>query len=77
MPFGMFVGVSNHFESVIFAGVFLTNEKEENFCWAFKQFVAMMGGKHPVTILTGKQLFRKTVIACYLHHVSCLSNITI
>ncbi|KAM3370713.1 hypothetical protein ACQJBY_018202 [Aegilops geniculata] len=52
MPFGMFVGVSNHFESVIFAGVFLTNEKEENFCWAFKQFVAMMGGKHPVTILT-------------------------
>ena len=52
MPFGMFVGVSNHFESVIFAGVFLTNEKEENFRWAFKQFVAMMGGKPPVTILT-------------------------
>ena len=57
MPFGMFIGVSNHFESVIFAGVFLTNEKEENFRWAFKQFVAMMGGKHPVTILTGKQYF--------------------
>ena len=52
MPFGMFFGVINHFESVIFAGVLLTNEKVENFKWAFKKFVAMMGGKASVTFLT-------------------------
>uniref|UniRef100_A0ACD6A859 Uncharacterized protein n=1 Tax=Avena sativa TaxID=4498 RepID=A0ACD6A859_AVESA len=52
MPFGMFVGVSNHFESVIFAGVLLTNETAADFKWAFKQFVSMMGGKAPATMLT-------------------------
>ena len=53
MPFGMFVGVNNHFQSVVFAGVLLTNEAALNFSWAFVEFVKMMGGKAPVTILTG------------------------
>ncbi|KAL6644524.1 hypothetical protein ACP70R_016132 [Stipagrostis hirtigluma subsp. patula] len=52
MPFGMFVGVNNHFQSVIFAGVLLTNEETESFKWAFKNFKKMMGGKKPITILT-------------------------
>lgn len=53
MPFGMFIGVNNHFQSVIFAGVLLTNETHHDFKWAFEEFVAMMGGKAPVTMLTG------------------------
>jgi hypothetical protein len=53
MPFGMFVGVNNHFQSVIFAGVLLTNETSIDFKWAFEEFIAMMGGKAPSTILTG------------------------
>jgi hypothetical protein len=53
MPFGMFVGVNNHFQSVIYAGVLLTRETTESFAWAFKTFVEMMGGKAPVTMLTG------------------------
>lgn len=53
MPFGMFVGVNNHFQSVIYAGVLLTHETIESFSWAFKTFVEMMGGKAPVTMLTG------------------------
>ncbi|KAM0898123.1 hypothetical protein ACQ4PT_022119 [Festuca glaucescens] len=56
MPFGMFVGVNNHFQSVIFAGVLLTNETAANFKWAFEEFVAMMGGKAPQTILTDQSL---------------------
>ena len=64
MPFGMFVGVSNHFESVIFARVLLTNEKVENFKWAFKEFVAMMGGKALVTILT--------IMICLLFNLVCV-----
>lgn len=66
MPFGMFVGVSNHFESVIFAGVLLTNEKTKNFKWAFKEFVAMMGGKAPKTILTGNCSIRFKLMSPFL-----------
>jgi hypothetical protein len=46
MPFGMFVGVNNHFQSVIFVGVLLSNERAVNFKWAFLEFIAMMGGRH-------------------------------
>jgi hypothetical protein len=53
MPFGMFVRVNNHFQSVIFAGVLLSNERVVNFKWAFLEFIAMMGGKAPQTMLTG------------------------
>jgi hypothetical protein len=60
MPFGMFVGVNNHFQSVIFAGVLLSNERAINFKWAFLEFIAMMGGKAPQTMLTG--IFFATVL---------------
>jgi len=53
MPFGMFVGVNNHFQSVLFAGVLMTKEDSESFKWVFNEFITLMGGKHPVTILTG------------------------
>lgn len=49
MPFGMFVGLNNHFLSVIYVGVLLTKETAESFSWAFREFVSMMGGKPPVT----------------------------
>uniref|UniRef100_A0ACD5UC73 Uncharacterized protein n=1 Tax=Avena sativa TaxID=4498 RepID=A0ACD5UC73_AVESA len=52
MPFGMFVGVNSHFQSIIFAGVLMTNETIESFEWVFKEFVNLMGGKAPATILT-------------------------
>jgi hypothetical protein len=54
LPFGLFVGVNNHFQSIIFAGVLLTEETIGAFQWTFRNFVAAMGGMAPQTILTGK-----------------------
>ncbi|XBI20861.1 hypothetical protein VPH35_062073 [Triticum aestivum] len=52
MPFGLFVGVNNHFQSIIFGGAMMRDKKEETFKWIFREFVRMVGGKHPQTILT-------------------------
>ncbi|XP_034595561.1 protein FAR1-RELATED SEQUENCE 5 isoform X3 [Setaria viridis] len=52
MPFGLFVGANKHFQSVIFAGVLMLDESIKSFEWGFTQFVALMGGKVPKTILT-------------------------
>ncbi|PNT67082.1 hypothetical protein BRADI_3g20427v3, partial [Brachypodium distachyon] len=53
MPFGLFVGVNNHFQSIIFSGVLMRQETIESFEWIFREFTSLMGGKPPVTILTG------------------------
>ncbi|CAN6191154.1 unnamed protein product [Urochloa humidicola] len=52
LPFGLFMGVNNHFQSTIFGGVLLSTEKTEDFQWAFSNFVDIMDGKAPRTILT-------------------------
>lgn len=66
MPFGLFIGVNNHFQSIVFGGVLLGSEKIEDFEWAFKKFSDIMGGKEPVTILTGMclniTLYRKLLL---------------
>jgi len=53
LPFGIFIGVNSHFQSIIFGGVLLTSEKAEDFQWAFENFVDIMEGLAPTTILTG------------------------
>lgn len=55
LPFGIFVGVNNHLQSIIFRGVLLNHETTEDFEWTFKKFVEIMDGKHPDTILTGEK----------------------
>jgi hypothetical protein len=54
LPFGLFVGINNHFQTTMFGGVLLASEKMEDFEWTFYNFVDVMGGKAPSTILTGK-----------------------
>ena len=56
LPFGLFVGVNNHFQSVVFGGVLLTEETIEAFEWTFRAFIAAMGMKYPQTVLTGSDI---------------------
>jgi hypothetical protein len=53
MPFGIFVGVNNHFQSVLLGGVRMTDETIASFRWVLKEFLSLMGGRAPVTVLTG------------------------
>lgn len=58
MPFGLFVGVNNHYQSVILGGVLMQHETVETVKWVFREFITLMGGKAPSTILTGTFFFQ-------------------
>jgi hypothetical protein len=69
LPFGLFVGVNNHFQSIIFGGVLLTEETTDAFKWTFRNFVSIMGGRAPETILTGRFISFPN-LACNCHFCS-------
>jgi len=75
LPFGLFVRVNNHFQTIIFGGLLLTTETSEDFKWAFEKFMEIMNGAAPQTILTGTyiatiQLIFNCSIVCFRTHFS-------
>ena len=53
MPFAPFVGVNNHFQTIIFGCALVIKESEDAFKWLFSTFLKAVEDKHPVGILTG------------------------
>jgi hypothetical protein len=52
LPFAPFVGVTGHGHNCLFACAIINNEQADTFEWLFREFLACMGGKHPMTIIT-------------------------
>lgn len=72
MPFILIVGVNHHFQSVMFGGVFLQEEKVENFEWVFTEFVNMMEAKNPLAIDRPKQGYGSGNIECFARNKTSL-----
>ncbi|XP_024626876.2 protein FAR1-RELATED SEQUENCE 5-like [Medicago truncatula] len=51
-PLGVFVGLNNHRQTVIFGATLLYDETIPSFQWLFETFLKAMGGEKPKTILT-------------------------
>jgi hypothetical protein len=71
MPFGLFVGVNNHFQTVVFGGVLMRSETTESFEWVFKEFIQLMGGKPPKTVLTGMLYVHKNYLVSKFIELTC------
>uniref|UniRef100_A0ACD5YM14 Uncharacterized protein n=1 Tax=Avena sativa TaxID=4498 RepID=A0ACD5YM14_AVESA len=54
IPFGLFLGVNNNFETILLGGVLMRDENVESFKWVFSNFFQLMDGEHPQTILTDR-----------------------
>ncbi|XP_058071250.1 protein FAR1-RELATED SEQUENCE 5-like [Magnolia sinica] len=52
MPFGPFVGVNHHKQSILFGAGLLFGETIEDFEWLFQSWLQAMGGKLPKAIIT-------------------------
>ncbi|CAJ2663636.1 unnamed protein product [Trifolium pratense] len=51
-PLGVFVGLNNHRQTIIFGAALLYDETIPSFQWLFETFLKAMGGAKPKTILT-------------------------
>jgi hypothetical protein len=45
MPFAPFVGMNNHYQSILFGCALLQDESERSFIWLFETFLEAMDGK--------------------------------
>ncbi|OEL35235.1 Protein FAR1-RELATED SEQUENCE 5 [Dichanthelium oligosanthes] len=70
MPFGLFVGVNNYFQSTILGDVFIRDEKAESFKWVFSEFLTLWVVVLPQTILIGMLLACLLYVAVYSYKIT-------
>ena len=78
MPFGPFVGVNHHMQTILFGAGLLFGETTEDFRWLFQAWLDAMGGVQPKTIITDQDPAIKQAIASVFpeaHHMLCLWHI--
>ncbi|XP_061352111.1 protein FAR1-RELATED SEQUENCE 5-like [Gastrolobium bilobum] len=56
MPFGPFVGINNHLQSILFGCALLKDEIEQTVVWLFEEWLRAMNGKHPIAIITDQDM---------------------
>nr|XP_010941828.1 protein FAR1-RELATED SEQUENCE 5-like [Elaeis guineensis] len=55
MPFVPIIGIDHHYQTIIFGGALLFDEREESFAWVFSTWMKAMEGKRPKVILTDQE----------------------
>ncbi|KAM3370479.1 hypothetical protein ACQJBY_018042 [Aegilops geniculata] len=58
-----FVGVNNHFQSIILAGFFMRVEQVESLEWVFSEFLNTMGRLVPKSIVTDQNRVMEVAIS--------------
>jgi len=54
MPFATFRGVNHHLQSVTFGCALLMDETKGSYVWLFETWIAAMGGRHPISLVTDR-----------------------
>lgn len=70
-----FFGVNQHNQTIVFATSLLSNETMEKYVWLLQQFVEVMKGKTPVSVITDSDLAMKNAIKQVFpktHHRLCV-----
>ncbi|KAK9164788.1 hypothetical protein Syun_005690 [Stephania yunnanensis] len=78
VPFAPFTGFNHHGHPLLFGCALLLNESETSFVWLFETWLAVMGGRHPVSITTDQdRVIQAAVAHAFPHtrHRFCKLNI--
>ncbi|KAJ3677474.1 hypothetical protein LUZ60_003198 [Juncus effusus] len=78
MPFGPYVGVNQHGQSILLGCCLLPDETTETFVWVMKTWLTCMGGRAPRGIITDQCAAMANAIQQVLpntHHLLCLWHI--
>lgn len=63
MPFVTFSGVNHHLQPVIFGCALLIDETEFSFVWLFETWLAAMGGRSPISLVTDQNRAMAAAVA--------------
>ena len=70
----VFSGMNNHLQSIAFGSAIVCDESEETYVWAVKNFLEVMKGKCPKSVITDGDLPMKNAIRKLFldaHHRLC------